>query len=71
LINFENIEKIKNSKKIKNQKIKFLGDMTLRLFIQAGKASPGPPTGPALGQKGLNIMDFCKQVPSIIQSFHL
>ena len=36
--------------------------MTLRLLIAAGKASPAAPVGPALGQRGLNIMDFCKQV---------
>ena len=29
--------------------------------IPAGKANPAPPVGPALGQKGLNIMEFCKQ----------
>lgn len=34
---------------------------TLKLIIQAGKATPAPPIGPALGQRGLNIMDFCKQ----------
>ena len=33
----------------------------IKLEIFAGKASPAPPIGPALGQKGLNIMDFCKQ----------
>ena len=33
----------------------------LKLQIQAGKANPAPPVGPALGQKGVNIMDFCKQ----------
>ena len=32
----------------------------LKLQIQAGKATPAPPVGPALGQHGLNIMDFCK-----------
>merc|ERR1712028_262920 len=32
----------------------------IRLRVQAGKASPSPPVGPALGQHGLNIMDFCK-----------
>ena len=30
------------------------------MIIQAGKANPAPPIGPALGQRGLNIMDFCK-----------
>ncbi|KAH0998218.1 50S ribosomal protein L11 [Candidatus Tremblaya phenacola] len=32
---------------------------TLRLIIPAGKANPSPPVGPALGQKGVNIMEFC------------
>ncbi|MCP5362031.1 MAG: 50S ribosomal protein L11 [Hyphomicrobiales bacterium] len=32
----------------------------IKLQIQAGKANPSPPVGPALGQAGLNIMDFCK-----------
>jgi len=32
----------------------------IKLQIPAGKANPAPPIGPALGQKGLNIMDFCK-----------
>ncbi|MBL7664201.1 MAG: 50S ribosomal protein L11 [Bacteriovoracaceae bacterium] len=32
----------------------------IKLQIQAGKANPSPPIGPALGQKGLNIMEFCK-----------
>ena len=33
----------------------------LKLQIPAGSANPSPPVGPALGQAGLNIMDFCKQ----------
>lgn len=32
----------------------------IKLQIPAGKANPAPPVGPALGQKGVNIMDFCK-----------
>jgi large subunit ribosomal protein L11 len=32
----------------------------IKLQIPAGKATPSPPVGPALGQHGLNIMDFCK-----------
>jgi large subunit ribosomal protein L11 len=32
----------------------------IKLQIQAGKATPAPPIGPALGQHGVNIMDFCK-----------
>ncbi len=33
----------------------------LKLQIEAGKANPAPPIGPALGQHGVNIADFCKQ----------
>lgn len=33
---------------------------TIKLQVPAGKATPAPPVGPALGQHGLNIMDFCK-----------
>ncbi len=33
----------------------------IKLQIPAGKANPAPPIGPALGQHGVNIMDFCKQ----------
>tara|TARA_R110002050_G_scaffold118195_3_gene235461 strand:+ start:1070 stop:1498 length:429 start_codon:yes stop_codon:yes gene_type:complete len=32
----------------------------INLIIPAGKANPSPPVGPALGQRGLNIMEFCK-----------
>lgn len=32
----------------------------IKLQIQAGKANPSPPVGPALGQRGVNIMEFCK-----------
>ena len=32
----------------------------IKLQIPAGKATPAPPVGPALGQHGVNIMDFCK-----------
>jgi len=39
------------AKKVKTQ---------LKLNIEAGKANPAPPIGPALGQHGVNIMDFCK-----------
>ncbi len=34
---------------------------TLKLQVPAGKANPSPPVGPALGQRGINIMEFCKQ----------
>ena len=33
----------------------------IKLQIAAGAANPAPPVGPALGQHGVNIMDFCKQ----------
>jgi len=33
----------------------------IKLQIPAGKANPSPPVGPALGQKGVSIMEFCKQ----------
>ncbi len=33
----------------------------IKLQISAGAANPSPPVGPALGQKGVNIMEFCKQ----------
>ena len=36
-------------------------DSYIKLQIPAGAANPAPPVGPALGQKGINIMDFCKQ----------
>ena len=34
---------------------------TIKLYCPAGAANPAPPVGPALGQHGVNIMDFCKQ----------
>ena len=40
------------AKKIKTQ---------IKLYCSAGQATPAPPVGPALGQHGLNIMEFCKQ----------
>jgi large subunit ribosomal protein L11 len=40
----------------------------IKLQIEAGKANPSPPVGPALGQKGVNIMDFCKQFNAKTQS---
>ena len=33
----------------------------IKIIAQGGSATPGPPIGPALGGKGVNIMDFCKQ----------
>ncbi len=34
---------------------------TIKLYCPAGQANPAPPVGPALGQHGVNIMDFCKK----------
>jgi large subunit ribosomal protein L11 len=36
----------------------------IKLQVEAGKANPSPPIGPALGQHGVNIMDFCKSFNS-------
>ncbi len=41
----------------------------VKLQIPAGKANPSPPVGPALGQAGLNIMDFCKEFNAKTQEF--
>ncbi len=35
-------------------------DGYIKLLVDAGKANPSPPVGPALGQRGVNIMEFCK-----------
>ena len=40
----------------------------IKLQIGAGKANPSPPVGPALGQRGLNIMEFCKAFNAKTQS---
>jgi large subunit ribosomal protein L11 len=40
----------------------------IKLQIPAGKATPAPPVGPALGQQGVNIMDFCKAFNARTQS---
>lgn len=59
---------------------KIIGEVKLQ--IQAGKANPSPPVGPALGQRGVNIMEFCKafnektkdmgnfKIPVIITVYH-
>ena len=39
----------------------------VRLQIPAGQANPAPPVGPALGQQGVNIMEFCKQFNAVTQ----
>ena len=41
----------------------------IKLQIPAGKANPSPPIGPALGQRGLNIMEFCKAFNAQTQSY--
>ena len=40
----------------------------IKLQVPAGKANPSPPIGPALGQRGLNIMEFCKQFNAATKS---
>lgn len=42
-------------------------DGYIKLQIKAGQANPAPPIGPALGQKGVNIMEFCKQFNAATQ----
>ncbi len=44
-------------------------DGYIKLQIPAGKANPSPPVGPALGQKGVNIMEFCKSFNEATKSF--
>jgi len=41
----------------------------VKLQVPAGKANPSPPIGPALGQRGLNIMEFCKAFNAKTQSY--
>lgn len=43
-------------------------DAYIKLQIPAGKANPSPPVGPALGQKGVNIMEFCKAFNAATQN---
>ncbi len=40
----------------------------IKLQIAAGKANPAPPVGPALGQHGVNIMEFCKKFNALTQA---
>ena len=42
-------------------------DGYIKLQIRAGQANPAPPIGPALGQQGVNIMEFCKQFNAATQ----
>ena len=44
---------------------------TLKLQVPAGKANPSPPVGPALGQRGLNIMEFCKAFNAATQDLEV
>ncbi len=41
---------------------------SIKLQVQAGKATPSPPIGPALGQHGVNIMEFCKAYNALTQN---
>lgn len=50
-----------------NKKIK----ATIKLQVLAGKASPSPPIGPALGQHGINIMGFCKEFNAKTQGIEI
>jgi len=43
----------------------------IKLQIPAGKANPSPPVGPALGQRGLNIMEFCKAFNAATQGLEV
>ena len=43
----------------------------IKLQVAAGKANPSPPVGPALGQKGVNIMEFCKSFNAATQSMEV
>lgn len=43
----------------------------IKLQIKAGQANPSPPVGPALGQHGVNIMEFCKAFNAATQSLEL
>lgn len=43
---------------------------TISLQVPLGKANPAPPVGPALGQKGVNIMEFCKQFNAVKKDYN-
>ncbi len=43
-------------------------DAYIKLQVKAGQANPSPPVGPALGQRGVNIMEFCKAFNAATQS---
>jgi large subunit ribosomal protein L11 len=44
---------------------------SLKLQVPAGKANPSPPIGPALGQRGINIMGFCKEFNAATQGLEV
>jgi large subunit ribosomal protein L11 len=44
---------------------------SLKLQVKAGQANPSPPIGPALGQRGINIMEFCKAVNAATKEMEL
>ena len=46
-------------------------DGYVKLEIPAGKANPSPPIGPALGQRGVNIMEFCKAFNAATQQIEV
>lgn len=46
-------------------------DAYIKLQVPAGKANPSPPIGPALGQKGVNIMEFCKAFNAATQKLEV
>lgn len=43
-------------------------EATIKLHIPAGNATPAPPVGPALGQQGINIMEFCRAYNAMTES---
>ena len=67
LIPTEKVYTIRNGKKISKEKVSYPGYVLIeaafvgQIPIKGGAANPSPPVGPALGSKGVNIMDFCKQ----------
>jgi large subunit ribosomal protein L11 len=61
-----NHAEIVNERKSMAPKKKVAG--LIKLQIQAGQANPAPPVGPALGQHGVNIMEFCKQYNAATES---
>jgi large subunit ribosomal protein L11 len=46
-------------------------DAYIKLQVKAGQANPSPPVGPALGQRGVNIMEFCKAFNAATQGMEL